>query len=44
MECFLLAKVLKTTPQELIAQVAARNPEEDKNGELVKKKRRVNGQ
>jgi transcriptional regulator with XRE-family HTH domain len=34
---FLLAKVLKTTPQELIAQVAARNPEEDKNGELVKK-------
>lgn len=34
---FLLAKVLKTTPQELIAQVAAKNPEEDQNGELLKK-------
>jgi len=34
---FLLAKVLKTTPQELIAQVAAKNPDEDENGELLKK-------
>lgn len=34
---FLLAKVLKTTPEALVAQVAAKNPEEDKSGELVKK-------
>lgn len=34
---FLLSKVLKTTPETLVAQVTAKNPEEDKNGELVKK-------
>lgn len=34
---FLLARVLKTTPQELIAQVVAKAPEENQDGELLKK-------
>ena len=34
---FLLAKVLKTTPEELVAKVSAKHPDEDSTGGLVKK-------